>query len=156
MVLDAAAALDVLVLVAERPQEHRDAGDRGEQDELLAEGVPGAQVEVEAGHDVRRPAQVRLDPVDEQPVGGVQVAEMRQTVKADQQHRPQSGSGEREQAEPHPRAHRGSSSAARSCERILRSAARMMSGRPTPETTISESATSGASKTKNKSVSAKP
>src|SRR5205807_8308621 len=126
-----------------------DAGDRGEQDELLAQRVERPDVEVERGDDVRRVAQLRLDLVHQQPVDAVVVAERRQAVQPDQEDHPEPGPGDREHRQPGPATHCSSSSRDRSCWPIFRSAARLITGSPTAETTISDSPTSGAWKAKN-------
>src|SRR5205807_2308187 len=123
--------------------------DRGEQDELLAQRVEGADVEVQRRDDVGGVPERGLGAVDEGSIELVRVAETRQAGKRDQQHGRQATGSDAEQPQTYGPAHSPSSSALRfSCWRILRRAARMISGSPIPATTISDRATSGAWKVK--------
>src|SRR2546430_2028072 len=113
-------ALNAASLTAQVSKQQRYSRHRSEQDELLAQGVERADIEVERGDDVRGIAQLRLDPVDQQPVDPVVVAEGGEPVQANQQYRAETGSGEREHPEADAPAHRCSSSSPdRSCEASL-------------------------------------
>ena len=149
-----------LALAAQLPEDQHDAEHRGEQDELLAERVERTEVEVQRGDQVSRVALGHADPVEHASVHAVVVAERRQAGEAVHEHDAESGRADPEQQQTRGPAHRLSSSCSRrrsrSCWWTLRSASRIITGRPTVETTISDNATSGAWKTKNIIVRASP
>ncbi len=149
-----------LVLAAKLPEDQDDPEHRREQDELLAERVERAEVEVQRGDQVGRVALGHADPVEHVTVDALVVAERGQAGEAVDEHHAEAGGADPEQQQPRRAAHRSCSSRSRSrwrsCSRTLRSASRIITGSPTVETTISDSATSGAWKTKNIIVSARP
>src|SRR6185369_168756 len=148
------ARRDVLLVVAP-PQDREHAHDGGEEDELLADGVEAAVVEVHRRDDVLRPPLRDRARDEEVAVGARARPRRRQRAEGGAEERRQPGDPDREEdgarsdaaaSEPHVpvlgRAPaRRCSSASR---RTLASVSRIMSGRATAPTTTCDSATSGA------------
>ena len=127
-------------LAAQLAQDARHAHYRGEQDELL-ERVEAAVVEVHGGHHVRRRALGHGDPVEDEAVRAVVVPEVRQSAN------PHSSSPSSPVSATPNRLSRSRSLIPRP-PRTFASASRIIIGSATAPTTVCESATSGAWKTK--------
>src|SRR5205823_9423165 len=122
--------LTLASLVAEK---QRNAHHRGEEDELLAEGVEAAVVEDDGRDDVRRVALADRHRVQHLPVGAAIVAEVRQSRGSPEEQRREAGGGERKEAD---------ASLPRHPPRCITVATTITSGKPTAPTTSSERATS--------------
>src|SRR5919108_847863 len=130
---------------AAQAQQHRRA-DRGtEQDQLLAQRVEAAQVERRAGDRVR---DVALGERELDRLGGVRVGRMAEVAQPG--HGPEGRDAEDSERD------QSGDAARRGPHGIRASASSAITGTATVPTTIADSATSGAPKTKNSNASARP
>ena len=133
-----------LALTTQFAEDQHDPEHGGKQDELLAESVEPAYVEVQRGDQIGRVALGHADSVDHVTVDAVVLAEGGQAREAVDEDYAKAGGPDREQHQPGGAAHPSFSRRSRSCSWTLRSASRIITGSPTVETTISDRATSGA------------
>ena len=137
-----------LVLFSQVTEDQHDPEHRAEQDELLPERVKSTEVKIERRDQVRGVAQAHADPVEHAAVDPVVVAEGRKPREPKHEHDAERRGRHAEQQQPRGPAHQSSGFSGRlrscSCSCTFRSASRIITGRPTVETTISDSATSGA------------
>ena len=137
-------------VVACLPQQEGNAHDGAEEDELLAEGVEAAIVEHDRRDNVGDVAFPTGDAVHDLAVLAVEPPERRQSGEPPDEYGPEDSGGRSEQDEAPAAAH----FRRRPC--ILASAVKRMNGVATLETTISDSATSGAWSTTKSTASASP